>query len=57
MRIVHRNYTPRLPVLKGTPSDREEVVNLEVEDTATTDTAALCRTATTLAAAIVNRLP
>jgi serine/threonine protein kinase len=57
VKIVHRVYTPRLPVLKGTPQTREEVVNLDIEDTSTTDTATLCRTATSLAASVVNRLP
>ncbi len=55
--VVHRRYTPALPVLRGTPPDREEVAVVSVEDTSAATGDALCGTARSLAEALVRRLP
>ncbi len=55
--VVHRSYTPALPVLNGTPPEREEVVTVSVEDTTATGGDALCATARSLAEGLVRRLP
>ncbi|MEU4519308.1 protein kinase [Amycolatopsis sp. NPDC024027] len=55
--VVHRLYTPALPVLNGTPPDREEVVKVSVEDTTAAGGDALCATARSLAEVLVRRLP
>ncbi|HET6707103.1 serine/threonine-protein kinase [Amycolatopsis sp.] len=57
VKVVHRPYTPALPVLRGTPSQREEVAAVSVEDTAAADGQALCATARSLAEVLVRRLP
>ena len=57
VKVVHRPYTPALPVLRGTPSQREEVALVSVEDTAAADGQALCATARSLAEVLVRRLP
>jgi eukaryotic-like serine/threonine-protein kinase len=57
VKVVHRPYTPALPVLRGTPSQREEVAAVSVEDTAAADGQALCTTARSLAEVLVRRLP
>jgi eukaryotic-like serine/threonine-protein kinase len=55
--VVHRPYTPALPVLNGTPPDREEVAKVSVEDTTAAGGDALCATARSLAEVLVRRLP
>lgn len=57
VKVVHRSYTPALPVLQGTPADREEVAAVTVEDTAAAGGDALCATARSLAEVLVRRLP
>ncbi|MDX3193814.1 protein kinase [Streptomyces sp. MN03-5084-2B] len=57
VKVVHRPYTPALPVLEGTPQDREEVAVVTVEDTAAAGGDALCATARSLAEVLVRRLP
>ncbi|MCG8920488.1 hypothetical protein L6E12_32450, partial [Actinokineospora sp. PR83] len=56
VQVVHRLYTPP-SVLRGTEEDREELVVVDFRDPHSTDQAALCDTARTLAAAVVARLP
>jgi hypothetical protein len=55
--VVHHVYTPALPVLNGTPPDREEVAKVSVEDTTAAGGDALCATARSLAEVLVRRLP
>jgi hypothetical protein len=55
--IVHRPYTPALPVLNGTDPHREEVAKVSVEDTTAAGGDALCATARSLAEVLVRRLP
>ncbi|MEV6873416.1 serine/threonine-protein kinase [Amycolatopsis sp. NPDC051128] len=55
--VVHRPYTPALPVLNGTPSKREEVAKVSVEDTAAAGGDGLCATARSLAEVLVRGLP
>ncbi len=55
--VVHRLYTPALPVLNGTPPHREEVAKVSVEDTTAASGDALCATARSLAEVLVRRLP
>lgn len=55
--VVHRPYTPALPVLLGTPEQREEVVTVAVQDAGAADGTALCTTARSLADGLVRRLP
>ncbi|MDQ7807527.1 serine/threonine-protein kinase [Amycolatopsis sp. A133] len=57
VKVVHRSYTPALPVLNGTPSNRDEVAVVSVEDTEAAGGAALCATARSLAEVLVRRLP
>ncbi|OXM60830.1 serine/threonine-protein kinase [Amycolatopsis vastitatis] len=57
VKVVHRSYTPVLPVLRGTPSHREEIAVVSVEDTAAAGGDALCATARSLAEVLVRRLP
>jgi len=57
VKVVHRPYPPALPVLEGTPQDREEVAVVSVEDTAAAGGDALCATARSLAEVLVRRLP
>jgi hypothetical protein len=57
VKVVHRPYTPALPVLRGTPSDREEIAVVSVEDTTASGGDALCATARSLAEVLVRRLP
>ncbi|WP_410666495.1 serine/threonine-protein kinase [Amycolatopsis sp. cmx-4-68] len=57
VKVVHRSYTPALPVLQGTPEDREEVAVVSVEDTAAAGGDALCATARSLAEVLVRKLP
>ncbi|QWF80945.1 serine/threonine-protein kinase [Amycolatopsis sp. CA-230715] len=57
VRIVHRFYTPALPVLRGTEPNREEVAVVTVEGTAPADATELCGPARSLAGSIVPRLP
>ncbi|MBE8520435.1 protein kinase [Amycolatopsis sp. H6(2020)] len=56
VKVVHRSYTPALPVLRGTPSNREEIAVVSVEDTSAASGDALCATARSLAEALVRRL-
>ena len=55
--VVHRRYQPAKPTLKGEPPQREETVVVSLEDQAAHDIDVVCATATTLARAVVNRLP
>ncbi|MET7279940.1 protein kinase [Kribbella sp. NPDC005582] len=55
--VVHRLYTPRLPVLKGTAPKREEVVTVELVDTDAPNQAAVCAKTRAAAEAVVRRLP
>jgi hypothetical protein len=55
--VVHRFYTPALPVLNGTDPNREEVAKVSVEDTTASGGEALCATARSLAEVLVRRLP
>ncbi|WP_433017638.1 serine/threonine-protein kinase [Kribbella sp. CA-294648] len=55
--VVHRLYTPRLPVLDGTEETREEVVSVEVVDTTAPDPATVCARTRAAAEAVVRRLP
>ncbi len=55
--VVHRSYTPVLPVLNGTPPIREEVVKVAVEDAGAAGGDVLCVTARSLAEVLVRRLP
>ncbi|MFJ9782676.1 serine/threonine-protein kinase [Amycolatopsis sp. NPDC101161] len=57
VKVVHRSYTPALPVLPGTPPNREEVAVVSVEDTSAAGGDALCATARSLAEVLVRRLP
>ncbi|KDN21835.1 hypothetical protein DV20_12960 [Amycolatopsis rifamycinica] len=57
VKVVHRPYVPALPVLPGTPSDREEVAVVSVEDTTAAGGDALCATARSLAEVLVRHLP
>jgi hypothetical protein len=54
--IVHSTYPIDSPVLE-TPHTREEIVEVRVFDDAATDVSLLCADATTLADAVVGRLP
>jgi hypothetical protein len=54
--IVHRFYTPALPVLRGTEPNREELAVVTLEDTGVAGGDALCGTARSLADAVVRRL-
>jgi hypothetical protein len=55
--VVHRFYTPVLPVLRGTDPHREEVVVVALQDTRAADGNALCATTRSLAEELVRRLP
>ncbi|MFB6720596.1 protein kinase [Kribbella sp. NPDC056345] len=55
--VVHRLYTPRLAVLKGTEDKREEVVSIELVDPAAPNSAAVCAKTRAAAEAVVRRLP
>ncbi|TDC32098.1 serine/threonine-protein kinase [Kribbella albertanoniae] len=55
--VVHRLYTPRLAVLKGTPDKRQEVVSVELVDTSAPDSATVCARTRAAAEAVVRRLP
>ncbi|MFK4088263.1 protein kinase [Kribbella sp. NPDC020789] len=55
--VVHRHYTPRLAVLKGTKDQREEVVSVELSDTSARNSAAVCAKTRAAAEAVVRRLP
>lgn len=57
VKVVHRFYTPALPVLPGTDPHREEVAVVSVEDTTAAGGDALCATARSLAEVLVRRLP
>ncbi|MFF1614568.1 serine/threonine-protein kinase [Amycolatopsis sp. NPDC058278] len=57
VKVVHRSYTPALPMLEGTPQDREEVAVVTVEDTAAAGGDTLCATARSLAEVLVRQLP
>ncbi|WP_328457324.1 serine/threonine-protein kinase [Amycolatopsis sp. NBC_00438] len=57
VQVVHRFYTPALPVLRGTEPNREEIAVVTLEDTGATGGAALCANARTLATAVAGRLP
>ncbi len=57
VKVVHRSYTPALPVLEGTPTTREEVATVSVEDTSAAGGDALCATARSLAEVLVRELP
>ncbi|MFJ1768165.1 protein kinase [Amycolatopsis sp. NPDC088138] len=55
--IIHRRYTPVLPVLRGTDPQREELAVVTLEDTGAAGGDALCAGARTLAATVAARLP
>ncbi|WP_284741558.1 serine/threonine-protein kinase [Amycolatopsis sp. RTGN1] len=55
--VVHRFYTPVLPVLRGTDPHREEVVVVSLQDAGAADGNALCATTRSLAEELVRRLP
>jgi hypothetical protein len=55
--VVHRFYTPVLPVLRGTDPHREEVAVVSLQDAGAADGTALCATARSLAEDLVKRLP
>jgi len=55
--VVHRLYTPKLAVLEGTPTKREEVVTVELVDTTAPNQAAVCAKTRAAAEAVVRRLP
>ncbi|MEU0530602.1 serine/threonine-protein kinase [Amycolatopsis tolypomycina] len=57
VQVVHRGYTPALPVLQGTPPTREEIAVVTVEDKTAAGGDALCATARSLAEVLVRRLP
>jgi hypothetical protein len=57
VKVVHRFYTPALPVLNGTEPNREEIAVVSVEDTTAAGGDALCATARSLAEVLVRRLP
>ncbi|MEV6639191.1 serine/threonine-protein kinase [Amycolatopsis sp. NPDC051371] len=55
--VVHRFYTPVLPVLRGTDPHREEVAVVSIQDAGAAGGNALCATARSLAENLVRRLP
>jgi hypothetical protein len=57
VKVVHRFYTPALPVLRGTDPNREEIAVVSVQDTTAAEGNALCATARSLAEVLVRRLP
>ncbi|WP_326954371.1 serine/threonine-protein kinase [Amycolatopsis sp. NBC_01286] len=57
VQVVHRFYTPALPVLRGTEPNREEIAVVTLEDAGAAGGNALCGDARTLAAALAGRLP
>jgi hypothetical protein len=55
--VVHRRYTPAVPSQKGTPRQRDETVVVTWENDNVNDAKSLCPATTTLAKAVVSRLP
>lgn len=55
--VVHRQYTPKLPVLEDTPEQRQEVVSVVLEDPTAADPTTVCARTEAAAEAVVRRLP